>query len=191
MVVTAFVAGSVGLLIEAFAGISVRIHSEEKGGARPSPGASPSPSPSVAPAASPSPSSALDKSEAAQIRRVFARAASDELKALKHRQKTEFSELKASQKSRLREWDSRERETRRQFFAENRKGPERRAYVQDFIARRKALLSLFADERAARVREQAARMAAAQDEVSAKTRELEALLGRSERPPAGFWPRFQ
>ena len=43
---------------------------------------------------------------------------------------------KSAQKAQLKEWKKKEREARRKYFEEHKNGPERRAYVQDYLKRR-------------------------------------------------------
>ncbi len=172
--------------------------------ASPAPVTSPSTSPSASPSAtspsavptpvvsfgpSPSPRPLLiSPAEASKILKEFTRALRSEAKALAHRQKFDLKELKASQAARLREWESSERKARHRFFAENKVPAERRVYVRDFVARRKALLQMMKDERKARERERDSRLSALKQDQASRLKEFQSYLSRGERPPEQLWP---
>lgn len=157
----------------------------------PSAGVSPKTStePAPSPSASPSPSAApLTTAESRQLLAEFNRAQSNELAALKHRQEMELQELKAAQGARRKEWEEKEKAARRQFFSEHSKGPERRAYIKDFIERRNAFLQVLKDEKAQRQKSFEVRLQSVKEDQAGKLKEFQEYLGRQERPPTRLWP---
>jgi hypothetical protein len=180
----------------ALAALTVRAQSPAPAVSPASPqGAGPSGAPaSVSPVPTPSQGPAesaqrpLEPSEAKQLLKDFAKAQKLELKALAHRQSFELKELKASQKARESEWLEKEKAARHKFFAENAKGPARRAYIQDFRDRWKALRQIFGDERAQRAHEHEIRYKSVQEDQESRLKELQGYLERRERPPQRLWP---
>jgi hypothetical protein len=61
----------------------------------------------------------------------------EEEKNLEQDQKNKRRDLVKLQNDKRKEWRDRERKARKQYFSEHGSGPERRKYVQDFIARKK------------------------------------------------------
>lgn len=118
----------------------------------------------------------------------FVRAQSSELKALDHRNKIETKELKISQAARQKEWEKHEEDARHRFFAAHTRGPERRAYIRDFLDRHRALIQSLSDDRNQRAHEQDIRYAALREDQQARLKEFKASLGRGERPQARLWP---
>lgn len=155
----------------------------------------PSPSASVLPTSQasqgaplPSPSPLISKSDTKALLKEFKNAQKAELKAIKHQQDFEKKELVASQKAREKEWLLKERDLRHEFFKSHTKGPERRAFVKDFLDRRRALNAMFAEEKAKREQEQNVRFKAVENEQKEKLKEFEEYLNRGERPPERLWP---
>jgi hypothetical protein len=130
----------------------------------------------------------LTPAEGKVVLKEYQRAQYSELKAVEHRQKLELKELKASHGARQKEWDRRETEARHKFFAEHTNGPDRRAYIQDFIERRKSFLQLLNDERTQRTHEQEVRYNSVKSDQNTHLREFQESLMRGERPPARLWP---
>lgn len=149
------------------------------GNAVPMPGSSAAPTP-AAPALAPA--------EGKKLLGAFQRAQVAELRALQHRQSFELKDLAASQKSRRKEWEQRETQARHKFFAEHTKGPERRAYIKDFIERRKGYFQQLAEEKAQRRQEQKVRLASFKDDQKARFLDFKARVERGERPPTELWP---
>jgi hypothetical protein len=150
---------------------------------------SPTPNPSVSPSAEPSPDNRpLTHAEKALLLREFKNAQRSAVRAFDHRQRMEFKELDASQKSRLKEWTQGERVARRKFFDENRKGAERRKYMQDYLAREKALRQVLHDERETRKRENDVRLKAVKEDHALKLKEFDALIKQGIRPSESLWP---
>lgn len=118
----------------------------------------------------------------------FQHAQAAELKALDHRNKLELKELKASQSARQKEWEKHEREARHKYFSEHTRGPDRRAYIKDFMERRRSFLQLLTDEAKQRVQEQDVRVTALREDQSERLKEFKASLARNQRPPARLWP---
>ena len=130
----------------------------------------------------------LTASELKTLPKEFQKAQKTELLSLEHRLKFEIKELKASQAQRQKEWEMKEREARHQFFKDNKEGPKRRAYVKDFLDRRKVLLNLFADERNQRLHEQEVHKKALLEDQKHKSEIFQKSLQNNERPPKEVWP---
>jgi hypothetical protein len=146
----------------------------------------PAPTPSVkAPAAPVVPISSADGKK---LLSEFDKAQASEVKALKRRQSQEIKELKYSQDARRREWERKEKEERHRFFAQHKKGAERRAYIKDFIERRNAFFQILSDEMTQRKQSQDARLKSIQAEQGEKKRDFQNCLDRGERPPQRLWP---
>lgn len=170
---------ALGLLFLAFVAVPARASR---------PAASPSPSPLVSPQPSVAPEP-LGADEARTLSKEFIRAQRTQLKASEHRQEFELKELSLSHKARIREWDTKEKALRRAFFKEHTRGPERRTYVQDFLARRKAFRAALAEERAAKLKQQEIQRKVLKEDQSAKLKEFDETLKRGQRPPERLWPQ--
>jgi hypothetical protein len=165
--------------------------------------AAPAPSSAPSPVSSPSPGSLPDSLPAGaaavpakispyernRLRVEFKRAQANELRALEHRHAFELKDLKASQNVRQKEWEKKETEARHKFFAENSKSPDRRTYVQDFIARRKTFRQILTDERNRRAQEQKVRQSSVKEDQIQRLKDFESHLQKGERPPSHLWPR--
>lgn len=176
----------VGSLYSAYAGRAAYAASPPSSTAAPSnPKIVPSPISGVPHA----PEHTLSQSEAKTLLKEYSRSQKNQLKALEQQQKYELKELKASQAARQKEWELKEREARHEFFRIHSEGPERKVYVQDFLDRRKSLLSIFSEERSLRQKEQEVRHKAVKDEQEQKLKEFQDLLAHGERPTAALWPK--
>jgi hypothetical protein len=118
----------------------------------------------------------------------FQRAQLSELKALDHRNKLENREFSAAQATRQKEWERHEQVARHRFFAEHTRGPDRRAYIRDFLERRSAFMQSLAEERAQRSRDQASRASSLRKEQMDRLKQFREALGRGERPSLKLWP---
>lgn len=147
----------------------------------------PSPVPSVVAPVEEAPRK-ITQTEARSLLSAFKKAQATELKALEHRQKFDLKELKASHSARKKEWEAREKEARHTYFKENTKGKLRRVYVKEFIQRRKALLSIFGDERARRKNEHQVRRNAVVEEQRAKLKMFQNALDQGVEPRRDLWP---
>jgi hypothetical protein len=145
------------------------------------------PAPSPAPAATVGPET-IAPAEGKRLLSEFQRAQKSELKALVHRHDLEQKELKASQAARQNEWDRQEKAARHKFFSENPRGPDRRAYIKDFLIRGKTFRQMLKDEKTQRTEEQKARLKAMREDQAQRLKEFKEALGRNERPPARLWP---
>jgi hypothetical protein len=146
----------------------------------PAPVAEPSPTPTAPP---------LSAVEGQQLLKNFDRAQSTLLNALKHRQRVEINELVANQKHRTKEWETSERQKRREFFEKNPAGKDRRPYVKDFLERRKVFRKLLKDELDARKRENEVRRKALVAEMSEKRKLFRDALKKKSRPDPSLWPQ--
>ena len=130
----------------------------------------------------------LPPAAAKQMLTEFQRAQNSELKALEHRNKMELKELKAAHAARQKEWEHKEKELRHKFFAEHANGPDRRAYIQDFLGRHKIFLQLLNDERTQHAHEQEVRYNSLREDQVSRLKEFQEMLNRGERPPTRLWP---
>ncbi len=135
------------------------------------------------------PMQTVTREQARLLLREFQRSQSSESKALRHRQSFEVKELAASLKARMKEWEGREREARRQFFVQTTEGPKRREYMKDFLERRKAMQAMLNEEKVRRQQEHDVRRKAVQEDQAQKTREFKEVLGHGERPAERLWPK--
>ena len=95
-----------------------------------------------------------------------------DLKIFTHLQKSEFSGFKALQDVELKEWESKEKRERHEFFKNHIVGNERRTYIQDFMKRRGDLLHKIAVEKAEKVKEQSSKLKLFQEEQDKKAKEF-------------------
>ena len=123
------------------------------------------------------------------MRREFAKAQKSQLKALDHRHQTETKELEASHKARLSEWQSKERIARREYFKSHTKGEEKRAYVEDFVARQQMFMNGMREERERRRAEQKARRTSLVDQQADSKKQFDEVLEKRERPSQVLWPQ--
>lgn len=157
--------------------------------ASPEPSVSPSEAPSGSPQVSPSPTEPpLSAAEAKVLLSEFSKALSTQLEALRHRQVLERQELREEQKARQSKWDQDERDARHKFFATHPKGPDRRTYIGNYLARRKIFQQILSDEKAQHQREQQAAFNAMVQDQGLRLKEFKADLARQQRPPASLWP---
>jgi pyruvate-formate lyase len=160
------------------------------------PGASPSPLPTLAatpipsgtPTDTPSPQAALMMAEIKQLTREFNKAQSNELQALKHRQKMEMRELEAAQRAYRQEWQKKETTLAKDYY-KTHKGAEFRVYMHDLQARRKAMAKMQDEDKHRRQQENEARLKAAKQDQESKLKEFKAALSRGERPSKTLWPQ--
>ncbi|MGZ3697517.1 MAG: hypothetical protein ACXVCH_05440 [Bdellovibrionota bacterium] len=149
----------------------------------------PSPGVSAQPSASPSPErDVLTQSERKALLKEFQKAQSGEYKATEHRLKFELRELKAAQNARLKQWLSDEEDKRHHYFEAHSAGAEKRAYIQDFLSRRKALDAVLKDEWTVRNHEADVRLKSVKDDQSTRMKEFLEVLGKGLRPSKALWP---
>jgi len=135
----------------------------------------------------------LTPAQAKNILKEFSKAQRTEMKAIDHRFKFEMKELLASHAARTREWETKEKNARHQFFQDHSRGPDRRGYIQDFIERRDAFYKRIAEEKAQRVHDQADRIAAVKQDQATKFKEFQKALEESQAsgklPSMELWPK--
>jgi hypothetical protein len=139
-------------------------------------------------AVSPSPGAPLTANDSKTLMNAFVRAQENEVKALRHRNASELSELKAAQKAKQNDWDNKERDARHKFFADHPKGPDRRAYIGDYMNRRKAFVQSLSDEKSQRLQNQDKSIKDLQEDQRQRLDEFKSYLLKGERPPAYLWP---
>lgn len=127
--------------------------------------------------------------EGAQLRKEFRRILKSQMKSLEEFQRRYRRESASAQKQRFEEWTQAETQARRKFFDENVKGAIRREYMKDLIQRRKALLSVHAEEEKRLKDEHAVRKKALESEQATRLKEFDQYLKAGQRPPDAFWQR--
>jgi len=118
----------------------------------------------------------------AQLRVQLVQSLKSEMRDLDSRQKVELRELKASQKARRKDFEKLEQANRREFFKKATRGSEKRAYVQEFLARRKSLIQFLNDELQSRKNEQDVRRKSLEDDQKRRLSDFDAAVARGERP---------
>ena len=92
----------------------------------------------VLPSATPSPQRMIvNQQDEARILQTLKERIQREERELDSKEKSSRRELVKSQNDRRREWRENERKARRAYFEAHGSGPERRAYVQGFVKRKK------------------------------------------------------
>lgn len=124
----------------------------------------------------------------AKLLQKFKRAQAGALRNLKTDQAKAEQNLKKDQKQGKKDWERREKEERRKFFDSHKDGPSRRAYVQEFLARRKAFADAQDAERGKQMGEAKERLANFQEDSAEKLKEFEKTLDEAETPPDSLWP---
>lgn len=123
-----------------------------------------------------------------KLLKEYERALLSESKALDHQERAAVRELSAAQNARAREWRENEKKSRRAYFDKVSSGPERRKYVQDFVARKKGFDQSLKEEM------QGTRKAwrEKKDKLKATHKEnmvqFKAQLEQNKRPDASLWP---
>jgi hypothetical protein len=80
--------------------------------------------------------------------KYFLKDQTAEIKAAEHAHKLELQELKSTQAAKWRAFEKDEKTARYQYFETHDRGPDRRAYVKDFIERRQNLKKQMAEQKA-------------------------------------------
>lgn len=155
---------------------------------------SPTPKPSLVSTAlvvkpSPTPVDKITPDVASTLLKEFVKSLKNEVRALEHRQSAEYKDLKASQNARKKEWKAKEDQARHAYNAAHPNGQDRRAYVQDFQNRLKALDQMIKEEKKNREKEQDARVQSLKVNQAERLKEFQSYLSRGERPPENLWPR--
>ncbi len=147
-----------------------------------------SPSPSVVPPlVLVTPAPPLSPDEQKKLRVEFKAALRQEELAFDHQEKSALKEFSVAQAAKLKEWRSREKKERHQFFDTHSTGPEQRKYVLDFVGRKKEFdlqlgESLKSEKRSWKEKRDALK-------VSQRNRQtkFEEALNQSQRPSADLW----
>lgn len=137
-------------------------------------------------AADPSPISVTDGNS---LLRQFRRDQELELIQLGNDQKAEIRALKSTQKLQLKGWEAEERKARHAFFAKNTKGPDRRAFVKDYLARRASYLDGQAAQRGELVKLHTVQHEQLKQRQLEFLREFQKSLDRGEKPDRSLWPK--
>lgn len=127
-------------------------------------------------------------SEAKKLLKEFHKAQTSQLKALVHQQQLDLKELKTTLKTEFREVKAKEQAARKKYFEEHSKGPEKREYMKQFIARMKKLESDHAHALEDRKKSQRDAKEALQKEQNAKRLQFETALKGGTIPTDSLWP---
>jgi len=164
-------------------------------GASPSPvispsGVGPAEGTKSEPAAAPSLASSsapLGETQKKQLELEFKQALQTELAALNHQMSSEWKALKASQRAREREWKSREKTARRDFFKTTTVGAEKTKWMEDRKARYHAFKKDLVEELKRVKTEQLARRAHLLEDQKLRLSRLQESLSQGKSPDAELW----
>ncbi len=131
----------------------------------------------------------ITRKEVRRIRREFTELLDQERDRLRADETRRRREGDVARKVRRREWDTRERTTRRKYFEENSQGAVRRQYVKEFNDRRKAFYDELRNEERIERAELDGRWKALKDSQRARLNSVEEALRRSERPSSRLLER--
>lgn len=119
----------------------------------------------------------------------FQVAQQSQLKALLAKEKAAAKDLQKLQASKQKDFDLREKEARRKFFADQHPGTEKRTYMHELLARRDAFKKELADERAKAKDASDRRIRALKDEQADHFNKFKDSMARGERPADRLWPQ--
>jgi hypothetical protein len=136
--------------------------------------------------ATPSPSLGYDPR---MLIKEFQEAQQNQLKTLIAREKAGTKELKNAQSAKQKEFDLREKEARRKFFAEDHPGAEKRIYMKGLLGRRDEFRKQLTDERNRAKQESDNRTRALIDEQHANLEKFKEALNQGKRPDDKLWPQ--
>jgi len=97
--------------------------------------------------------------------------------------------LKATHSAYFKEWSEIEKRARREFFDAHPQGKDRRAYIQDWVSRRKDLLKSQENERNQLTQSFEQRVEIMKSEQANRLKKFKEFLGRGEQPPSDLWPK--
>ena len=106
----------------------------------------------------------------------------NEQKAMAHQEKASLKELQAAQSAKSKSWRDQERKARRKFFEQHTSGPERRQYVQDYLARKKAFDQSQKDELSTSKQGWASKLEDLKKDQKSKEDQFKSLLDQNKRP---------
>lgn len=129
----------------------------------------------------------LDDKTIRQLRQDFKRKLSQELDQLKREEKKIKKDSAAARRTSRRDWNKKEQAARHQYFKENPRGPERRAYVKEFIARRSQFHAQQRDEEVLERRTLETRRQSFEDDQRSRLQQFEEALAGKERPSETLW----
>jgi hypothetical protein len=125
-----------------------------------------------------------------KIATEYEQAQSMEVEALKHRQKIELEEIKASHLVRRKEWEEREKQAWIKFQDEHESKKDRAEFIKGKADRKKILEQLFKQEVETSINSSKARIKATIQDQENKKREFEQSLKKGVRPAEALWPKF-
>lgn len=129
----------------------------------------------------------LDEKTIRKLRTDFKRKLSQEMDQLKREEKQIKKNSQNDRRSRRRDWNKKEQSARHQYFKENSRGPERRAYVKEFIERRNQLHASQKDEEVQERRMLDAKRKSLEEDQRNRLNQFEEALARKERPSETLW----
>lgn len=130
----------------------------------------------------------ISAEQAKSLKKEFLAAWKNATKALKHEQSVRATEEKRAMKLQNKQWRESEKKARRTYFEAHTKGAERRAYVMDYIQRKKEFESKqnLAKNIQAKERKSMREHFEVRKENSKK--EFEEYLKKGEMPSKALWP---
>jgi hypothetical protein len=121
--------------------------------------------------------------------REYQQAQQSQLKEVQSREKGDLKSLLKAQALKQKDFDRREREARRGFFAADHPGPEKRAYMKDLIARREALKKELSEERIRAKELSDKKIKALLEDQKLKLGKFKEAVKNGQRPPEELWPQ--
>ncbi|MBS1958924.1 MAG: hypothetical protein JST80_05580 [Bdellovibrionales bacterium] len=142
-------------------------------------------SPAERPNASPGPMTASGKKK---LLSEFAKAQSNQEKAAIHTSRSELKELQAAQSQRSRSWRETERKKRKDFFESHASGPDRRAFVQDYLKRKKELDAAQKGDLEDFKKKWAMKLDELRKKQKERAAEFKSKVDQGQAPDASLWP---
>ncbi len=146
--------------------------------------------PALSPNPSPSPAAEkkLSPAESRNQLREFTAAQSAALRRLKRQKRTELQTLRRSHKLEYKEWKLKEQSERKKFFEAHIQGPERRAYIEEFMRRRESFLQSQSQKLSQLEQSQGTEQKKAVEDQAEKRRKFQEAIRKGEKPPQELWP---
>lgn len=165
----------------------------------PSPSSTPNPSPVSSPSAlntnagisieaSQKVEFPVNEEEKKKLLKEYKKAFSEEEKAFDHQERSAMKEFSAVQSAKVRTWNAQEKSARHSFFKSTTKGPERRKYIQDYIARKKSFDQSVKDENQVMKSSWKQKRELLKQNQKDRDVQFKASLDQNKRPPAALWP---
>ena len=145
-----------------------------------------SPSATVTPSASEAPLLPVEKKA---LQAQFKKTLGDEDRVEDHQEKVSLKEFSAAQSQQLKDWRNEEKRARETYFDSHLSGPDRRAYVQGYIARKKQFDQKQKDDYAQCKISLKDKHDVYKNDQKKREGEFKAALDRNERPARSLWTK--